>query len=179
MGHETSAEILGEWLSARSNTFAILEDPNSGSTATLLPVTVIERATDKRISFAWGQVRQAELARNHDTGASYVRVFLDDDRRFAFAGMGIVFAPSFASTGPLPDCPSTACFFDYHRLFGHLEHLVADRHEEHGHEALRVLMVLLAFIDGARALGVDVSSEERALDEKLERLEKLGACSAQ
>jgi hypothetical protein len=34
-----------------------------------------------------------------------------------------------------------------------------------------VLMVLLAYLDGARAMGLEVGEEERALDSLLKRLE--------
>ena len=55
-----------------------------------------------------------------------------------------------------------------------LSHLVDDHHDGHEREALQVFMVLLAFLDGARALGMDVGSQERRLEGILKALEDRG-----
>ncbi|MCK6548138.1 hypothetical protein L6R52_19965 [Myxococcota bacterium] len=149
----------------------VVEDPKSPTA----PITVTERLSGKSVRFSWGAIVEAEHAKNAETGSPYIRVTLDDGRRFAFAAVGIVFAPSFTSTGPVPDCPPTGCFQDFERLFRHLSHLSEDSHDEHHREALQVLMVLLAFLEGARLAGIDVTDEERDLEEILEKLEKGGA----
>jgi hypothetical protein len=160
---EAAAAALREWLERQGRfAFALVEGPSPKG-----PVTLIEAACDKRLVFAFGQVVRVEEARAEASGSKYLRVLLDDGRSFAVAGAGIVFAPSFRSTGPLPECPETTCFADYRKLRAHLDHLEAG---ERG-EALQVLMVLLAFLDGARAIGLDVSEEERDLERALARLE--------
>lgn len=150
--------------------FQVIEDPRSPTA----PVTVLERLSGKSVRFAWGAVLEAEPAKNAETGSPYLRVTLDDGRRLAFSAVGLVFAPSFLSTGPVPDCPPTGCFVDYAKLERHLSHLVAEDHEEHHKEALQVLMVLLAFLEGARLVGIDVAEEEHDLQELLEQLERRG-----
>lgn len=165
---EQAQVALREWLERQGRfTFRLIEEAKSPTA----PVTLLEIEQDKRLSFAWGQVTRVEEDRSPQTGSKYIRVLLDDGRSFALAAAGIVFAPSFASTGPLPECPATASFTDFQRLRRHLDHLVTDHHDEHEREALQVLMVLLAFLDGARALGLDVSEEERDLDRILKQLE--------
>lgn len=165
---ERAQAALRDWLERQGRfTFRVIEEGKSPTA----PISLLEIEQDKRLSFAWGQVSRVEEARSPQTGSKYLRVLLDDGRSFALAGAGIVFAPSFASTGPLPECPTTASFTDFQRLKKHLDHLVTDHHDEHEREALQVLMVLLAFLDGARAIGLDVSEEERELDGILKRLE--------
>lgn len=158
-----------EFLERHRIPFQLIEDPKGGPTA---PITVMERLSGKSVRFALPQVTVAEEAKNSETGSTYLRVQLDDGRRFALAAIGIVFSPSFISTGPVPDCPATACFADFAKLLRHLDHLAADGHEENKKEALQVLMVLLAFLEGARSVGIDVAEEEHELDELLEKLEK-------
>lgn len=168
---EDAQVALREWLERQGRfAFRVVE---TGKEKTA-PVTLVETEYDKRLTFAWGQVVRVEEARIPQLDSKYLRVLLDDGRSFAVAGMGFVFAPSFASTGPLEECPPTACFADFWRLEGHLEHLVTDHHEGHEREALQVLMVLLAFLDGARAVGLEVGDEERSLDEILKKLEARG-----
>lgn len=157
-----------EYLERYRIPFETIEDPR-GSIA---PITVLERLSGKSIRFAIPQVTVAEEAKNTETGSPYLRIELDDGRRFALSAIGIVFAPSFVATGPVPDCPATACFQDFYKLYRHLEHLALDGHEEHKKEAVQTLMVLLAFLEGARAAGIDVAEEERELDVLLEKLER-------
>jgi hypothetical protein len=161
-------EAVREFLQRYRIAFEMIEDPR-GPTA---PITVLERLTGKSVRFAIPQVLVAEEAKNTETGSPYLRLELDDGRRFALALIGIVFSPSFVATGPVPDCPATACFTDFNKLHRHLDHLADDAHEEHKKEALQVLMVLLAFLEGARAAGIDVAEEERELDVLLEKLER-------
>ena len=72
----------------------------------------------------------------------------------------------------MPDCPPAACFSDFEKLFRHAEHLLDERHvEEHAREALQTVMVLLAFLEGARLAGLEVTEEERELQAVFEKLE--------
>lgn len=163
-----AAEQVRGWLTRNPIPFAVVEPAVGGPTA---PVTVIERATGKSLSFPWAAVTEVSQAPLPATGTPYLRILLDDGRVFAISSLGFIFAPAFTSTGPLPDCPSSASFLDYRRLFGHLRHLAAEDDPAHVREALQVLMVLLAFLDGARAIGLEVAEEERGLEPILHRLE--------
>jgi hypothetical protein len=155
------------WLERNPVAFEVIEDPK----APQKPVTLVERLSGKTLSFAWDALQNAEARQHPATRTTYYALTLDDGRAFAISSLGFIFAPSFASTGPLPDCPSAACFLDFHKLYRHLEHLAREDHEAQKSEALQVLFVLLAFLDGARAIGLDVSEEERLLEPILTRLE--------
>lgn len=149
-------------------TFALMDEGNK----TTDPITIVERNSGKSISFNPGAILQTEEARDSIRGGKYLRVALDDGRNFALAGMGFVFAPSFVSTGIIPDCPPTACMMDFDKLFRHLCHLIEDVDNGRDKEAMQVIMILLAYLDGARALGLDISREEGRLEKQLEILEK-------
>ena len=167
---EAAADVLAEFLERQRIAFLVVEDPKNPSA----PITVIENFSKKSLTFAYPEVVRVEEARSPQTQTRYLRVALADGRAFALAGLGIVFAPSFASTGPLAECPPTASFRDFEKLFGHLSHVIDEHHEGHEAESLQVLLVLLAFLDGARAIGIDVGEEERRLEPILEKLEALG-----
>ncbi len=167
---EAAAEVLAEFLERQRLAFTVVEDPKNPNA----PITVIENFSKKTLTFSYGQVVSVQEARSPQTQTRYVRVKLDDERAFALAGVGIVFAPSFASTGPLPECPPTASFRDFEKLYRHVSHVVDEHHEGHELEALQVFNVLLAFLDGARAIGLDVGEEERRLESILEKLEAAG-----
>jgi hypothetical protein len=165
---EDAIAAVREYLERYHIPFQVIEDPKSPTA----PITVIERLSGKSIRFAWGAILEAEHAKNAESGSPYLRVALDDGRKFALSNIGVVFAPSFLATGPVPDCPATASWVDFDKLFRHLEHLSQDNHEEHEREAVQVLMVLLAFLEGARLAGFEVDEEERELQAILEKLER-------
>ena len=163
---DSARAALRAYLERQPRTFLLEEGKGTA------PAAVVELATGKRLRFAFGQVLTVEEDRSPASGSRYLRVALDDGRSFALAGIGIVFAPVFTSTGPLPDCPAAASSQDFTKLLRHLEHLVEAHEDEHQREALQVLMVLLAFLDGARAVGLEVDREERALEPLLDALER-------
>ncbi|MCB9655896.1 MAG: hypothetical protein H6729_17355 [Deltaproteobacteria bacterium] len=162
------------WLSRHAMRFAVLES-GTGARTTL---TLIENPRGKRLSFAVGAIRAVDAALDAHAGGDYLRIMLDDGRSFALSKMGFVFAPRFEATGPLPDCPATACFIDYDRILSHLQHLAQPSHASQHDEALRVFFVLLAFLNGARAIGLDVEEEEETLEAILERLERISGRSS-
>ncbi|MEQ8275525.1 MAG: hypothetical protein RMA76_33285 [Deltaproteobacteria bacterium] len=167
---EAAAEVLSEFLERQRLAFSVVEDPKNPHA----PITVIENFSKKSMTFSYGQVDWVQEARSPQTQTRYLRVSLDDGRSFALAGIGIVFAPSFVATGPLAECPPTASFRDFEKLYRHVSHVVDEHHEGHELEALQVFMVLLAFLDGARAIGLDVGEEERRMEPILEKLEAAG-----
>ena len=159
--------LFKRWLEGPGRfAFRVVEDAGT--------VTLLEVECGKQLTFSWQHVVQAQERRTPSTGSKYIQVLLEDGRNFSVSGVGLVFAPDFKSTGPLGECPATMCFRDFARLQRHLDHLITDDHEGHEAEALQVFMVLLASLDGARAIGLSVDQEERALESRLKQLEALG-----
>ncbi|MBK8013282.1 MAG: hypothetical protein IPK13_18250 [Deltaproteobacteria bacterium] len=171
--HRLEADLRA-WLAYHATRYAVLES-GKGAKATL---TIIEQPRAKQLSFAIGGIRSVVTAIDTHAGGDYLRVMLEDGRSFALSKFGFVFAPRFEATGPLPDCPATACFVDYDRIFGHLQHLAQDVHAGQHDDALRVFFVLLAFLEGARAIGLDVEREEHALEQILQHIERISGPAA-
>src|SRR5262249_15543654 len=101
---ESGADTIRTWIQRHRLSFELLEDPPSRTA----PVTVLEKESGKALSFPFGAVSRLEEDRDPMRGGSYLRLLLEDGRNFALSGVGFVFEPSFASTGPLPDCPPVA-----------------------------------------------------------------------
>ena len=102
----------------------------------------------------------------------YLLLIFTDGRQVALADVGFAFAPSIANTGPLPDLPQTLCFRDFRHLSQGIEALLAEEGREK--EALGGILLCIALLDGARAVRLDVSREERKLDGLLRKLEERG-----
>ncbi len=72
----------------------------------------------------------------------------------------------------MPELPQTFCFRDFAHLSQGVETLLAEEGREK--EALGGILMSIALLDGARAVGLSVAREERRLDALLRSLEEHG-----
>ena len=158
---------VGSFLRENLGRFALLADEDGRG------AQLIEAGTGKALRLRWGEIAGAELKRNPVRPAPYLLLVFGDGRQIALADVGFAFAPSTASTGPLPDLPDTFCFRDFRHLASGAESLLSEEGRER--EAVAAVMLAIALLDGARAAGLEVSREERELDALLRRLEERGA----
>ena len=120
----------------------------------------------------WGRIAGVAEARNRDTGAPYLALLKDDGAQVILADVGIAFAPLDSATGSLPGLPSLTCFRDFAATAGRVEHQLVDHPGEPvTRDLLDLFLFLLAIVDGARAVGFDVSREERRLERILGEIE--------
>lgn len=149
---------------ARENPRAVLYDP---AVPALLDVF-----SGKSLPLPWGLVAEVSERRDAGTGRPYLSIRLDDGRQLALADAGIAFAPVTAASGPLPDLPEAVCFRDLANAEGRLAHYLLDHPGEPATRAhLTLFLFCLAVVDGARAVGFDVSAEERRLERLLGEIE--------
>jgi len=152
-----------EAFSARPGT-SVLFDRES---ATLLDVY-----SAKTVSIDSPQLVRVEERVDAQTGQPYLRL----DRasgQLAITAAGIAFAPDFRNSGPLRELPDAVCFRDFRSLLERFKHQVYG-HPEHpaGRDAVQLLMMCIAILDGARAQGFDVGTEEKELEWHLSEVEK-------
>ena len=145
---------------------AALED-DDGNGARLL-----EPGSGKELRVRWDELETAEEKRSDLRAAPYLVLVWRDQRQVALADVGFAFAPSIANTGPLPDLPPTLCFRDFRHLSQGIEQLLSEDGREK--EALGGILICIALLDGARAVGLEVAREERRLDKLLKALEQHG-----
>jgi hypothetical protein len=134
---------------------------------------VLEPGTGKSLQLRWDGIAEAVERTSSQRPAPYLVLVFHDGRQVALADVGFAFAPSTASTGPLPGLPATFCFRDFRHLLSGSDALL--EHEGKEREALSAVLLGIALLDGARAAGFDVSREERSLETVLKRLEERGA----
>ncbi len=126
----------------------------------------------KALAADWPRVEALHERRNADTGRPYLLLQREDGRQLVLADVGIAFAPLTAATGPLPDLPSVVCFRDLAGAEGRLTHFLEEHpDDEPGPSHVALFLFCLAVVDGARAVGFDVSDEERRLERVLGELE--------
>ena len=162
---EAKAKVLG-FLRDAQGLFAAIEDED-GRGAQLL-----ERGSGKVLSVKWDELADVALRSSDLRPHPYLLIVWQDGRQVALADIGFAFAPSLQSTGALPDLPDVFCVRDFRHLSMGAQSLL----EQDGREleALRALMLAIALLDGARALGILVQREERQLEAILMELEKRG-----
>jgi len=146
--------------------FAAVPDEDDGG------VQLFESGTGKVLRLRWEELREAVLRRTPVRPDPYLVLVFHDGRQVALADVGFAFAPSIASTGPLPDLPQTFCFRDFRHLSQGVEGLLEEEGRER--EALAALLLAIALLDGARAAGFEIGREERALEGLLRKLEERG-----
>jgi hypothetical protein len=135
-------------------------------------VQLFETGTGKSLRVRWADLADAALRRTSLRPAPYLVMVFHDGRQVALADVGFAFAPSIASTGPLPDLPQTFCFRDFRHLSQGIESLLEEEGRER--EALSAVLLAIALLDGAKVAGFEVGREERQLSALLRRLEERG-----
>ncbi|HYG70458.1 MAG TPA: hypothetical protein VD838_22465 [Anaeromyxobacteraceae bacterium] len=133
---------------------------------------VLDVASGKVLAIDWTHVTGVEERTDRETGRPWLAIQRDDGREVALADQGVAFAPETAATGPLEGLPPAVGFRDLATVEARLRHFLVDHPDEpadRSHVAL--FMLLLAGIDGARAIGFDVSAEERRIERILGELE--------
>jgi len=126
----------------------------------------------KTLPLDWARVEAVAEGQNRDTGAPYLALLRDDGRQVILADVGVAFEPVTLATGPLPGLPPLVCFRDLAATAGRIEHLLVDHPGEPvTRDHLDLFLFLLAVVDGARAVGFEVSPEERRLERILGEIE--------
>lgn len=162
---EARARVLA-YLQGKMKLFAAIEDQDGRG------AQLFESASGKSLAIRWDDLDDAVEKTTPLRPLPYLVLAFKDGRQVALADVGFAFAPSIASTGPLPDLPATFCFRDYRHLAAGVESLLSTDGREM--EALAAVMLSIALLDGARVAGFDISREERGLEALLRRLEERG-----
>jgi hypothetical protein len=164
---EEVRDKISSFLRATPGRFALLPDDDGRG------AQILEAGTGKSLRVRWEEIADTVERQNPVRSAPYLVLVFADGRQVALADVGFAFAPSTASTGPLPDLPATFCFRDFRHLSAGADALLGE--EGRQTEAISAVMLAIALLDGARAAGLDVSREERELESLLRTLEERGA----
>lgn len=144
---------------------AVLYDEESSS---LMDVT-----SGRTVRLPWREVKAFEEKVHPETQDSYLVLLFENGTQVALVDPGgIAFAPSTENTGPLRDLPPVVCLKDFFTLKGRVDHYLYDHPDEPPpKEVLDFVMICIATLDGARAVGFDVADLEGELEKSLNEIE--------
>lgn len=149
------------WLAANPLAFAHRVDGDT--------LTLVERATEKVRVLSGDEVVEVHEKTNRLTGVAYPILLLENGLQLAVTDIGFCFAPAFAATGTLIGVPEVGSLGDFEKL--HREARFAAEDPTRRKDALDLMMLCIAIVDGARAVGLDVGREEERLERLLRQIE--------
>jgi len=136
--------------------------------------SLMDVTSGKTIRLPWQDVRAFEEKVHPETKDNYLVLLLENGTQIALVDPGgIAFAPSTENTGPLPDLPPVVCLKDFFTLKGRVDHYLYDHRDERPpKEVLDLVMICIATLDGARAVGFEVGDLESELEKSLKEIER-------
>lgn len=138
-------------------------------TATLLDV-----ASGKSVKVAWWNLAAFEEKIHPETKESYLVLLFEGGSQIALVDPGgVAFAPLTANSGPVDSLPRVVCLRDFLTLKQRVDHYLYEHPDEPPpRECLDSIMVCIATLDGARAVGFDVGDLEGELEKSLLEIER-------
>jgi len=136
--------------------------------------TFLDVASGKRIKIAWRDLTAFEEKINPETKDPYIVLLFESGKQLALVDPGgVAFAPSTENTGPLQNLPPVVCLRDFFTLKNRVDHYLYDHADEPPpRECLDLVMICIATLDGARAVGFDVGDLEGELEKSLDEIER-------
>jgi len=135
---------------------------------------LLDVASGKSTHLPWRDVKDFEEKTHPETGDGYLVLLLENGSQVALVDPGgVAFSPSDVNTGPLRDLPPVVCLKDFFTLKQRVDHyLYGHREEAPPKECLDLVLICIAILDGARAVGLDVGDLEEGLDRSVRELER-------
>jgi len=161
---EQARSIVRLW--AERHRQAVLYDDGS---AILLDV-----ASGKRLKIAWPALVSYEEKIHPETEDAYIVLLFDDGTQLALVDPGgVAFAPSTVNSGAVENLPAVVCLRDLLMMKQRVDHFLYDHPDAPPpRECLNLIMICIAILDGARAVGFDVGDLEGELEKSLDEVER-------
>lgn len=134
---------------------------------------LMDVASGKTIHLPWQELKAFEEKVHPETKETYLVLLFENDTQVALVDPGgIAFAPSTENAGSLGDLPPVVCLKDFFTLKARVDHYLYDHPDEPPpKEVLDLVMICIATLDGARAVGFDVGDLEGELEKSLKEIE--------
>ena len=134
----------------------------------------LDLASGRNTYIPWRDLAAFEEKIHPETQDSYLVLLFEDGKQIALVDPGgVAFAPSMENTGPLPDSPPVVCLRDFHTLKPRIDHYLYEHPDEPPpKETLDLVMLCIAILDGARAVGFDIADLEGELEKSLSEIER-------
>jgi hypothetical protein len=134
----------------------------------------LDVGSGKQIRVAWADLKDFAEKAHPETQDRYLVLLFENGTQVALVDPGgIAFAPSTENSGPLRELPPVVCLKDFFTLKGRIDHYLHDHPDEPPpKETLDLVMICIATLDGARAVGFDVGDLEAELQKSLNEIER-------
>lgn len=161
---EQGKRKLRDWVGKHPN--AVLYDEEKSA--------LLDIASGKSTHLRWGEVKAFQEKIHPETQDTYLIFLFQNEKQLALVDPGgVAFAPSTENTGAIPNLPPVVCLKDFFTLKSRIDHYLYDHPDEPPpKQALDLVIICLAMLDGARAAGFDVGDLEEGLDKSLRELER-------
>lgn len=135
---------------------------------------LLDIASGKSVRLRWRDLKAFEEKVHPETEDKYIVLLFEDGSQIALVDPGgVAFAPSTKNTGPVGDLPPVMCLKDFLTLKNRIDHYFYDHPDEPPpKESLQLVMICIATLDGARAVGFDIGDLEAQLDTSLQEIER-------
>jgi hypothetical protein len=135
---------------------------------------LLDVASGKSTRLPWREVTAFEEKRHPEADGTYLLLLFENGRQIALVDPGgVAFAPSTENSGPMENLPPVVCLKDFLTLKQRVDHYLYDHPDEPPpRETLDLVMICIATLDGARAVGFDVADLEGELEKSLNEIER-------
>jgi hypothetical protein len=135
--------------------------------------SLMDVASGKTIHLPWQELKAFEEKVHPETRDNYLVLLFENGTQVALVDPGgIAFTPSTENTGPLRELPPVVCLKDFLTLKARVDHYLYDHPDEPlPKEVLDLVMICIATLDGARAVGFDIGDLEGELEKSLKEIE--------
>jgi len=135
---------------------------------------LLDVASGKSVRVPWRDLKAFEEKVHPETREAYLVLLFETGNQIALVDPGgVAFAPSTANTGAVGDLPPVLCLKDFLTLKSRIDHYLYDHPDDPPpRECLDLVMICIAALDGARAVGFDVGDLEEGLDTSLREIER-------
>ena len=135
---------------------------------------LLDVASGKSTGLPWREVKAFEEKIHPETNDSYLVLLFENGNQLALVDPGgVAFAPSVTNTGSIRDLPPVVCLRDFYTLKQRIDHYLFEHQDEPPpRECLDLVMICIATLDGARAVGFDVGDLEKELEKSLKEIER-------
>jgi hypothetical protein len=135
---------------------------------------LLDVGSGKTVPIAWRDLKAIEEKIHPETSGAYLVLLFESGLQVALVDPGgIAFAPSTQNCGAVPNLPPVMCLRDFFTLKQRIDHYLYDHPDEPPpRECLDLVMICIATLDGARAVGFDVGDLEGELEKSLKEIER-------
>jgi hypothetical protein len=135
---------------------------------------LLDVASGKSTRLPWREVTAFEEKPHPETDGTYLLLLFENGKQIALVDPGgVAFSPSTENSGPIENLPPVVCLKDFLTLKQRVDHYLYDHPDEPPpRETLDLVMICIATLDGARAVGFDVADLEGELEKSLSEIER-------